>query len=1652
MTHIEKNSSNAKPRYSFWRRSLRFLIWFLVFWLVLITSIMGVLSSERGTQFILDEISQRTNIKIHYVSGDFLTRLSLSDVVVPATKDLTIKANKLDLQVGWYALFAGKAHLSFAHIDRLDIIDNKAPTGEPFDYMTIKTPLPVSVSDVSAKVVNFTQKTKDPVYLYDIAIKKANWRDTKVVFYGVGLDVSHQVLIQDAQGDIRLQDDYPLNLQSDVTILAISKVYFSTLNANLHGSLKQTFGTVSGKYNNYPFTGSLVAQGLSDDTPFDASLNFGHIVLPYASEQNITLTDGKITAKGTPDNIEIRILTELSAKDIPQGKYAGRGVITDGGMTISRLTAKTQGGTLIADGTMDWSGEYQLDANLYGQKVSINDILPLQYQEYKDYLPKTFSGSLGVKYFYLDTAKNQTRWQFNLAQKDGETVDVSLVQSQKKPNLPWQIDAKWQNLVRENLPDIGKLNSPSGAAAIVVGDGNTQLDVHADIKTLSVAPSGDYQTKMAIKNNQLIDISSFSYQGVLGDLSGKGQITLPKKASPLLWQVDLKTSKLKPNAYFDVPNKTPIKSLSGQLVAKGQVSQKNGQTTHQVTVNHSDLTAVLTDKPQDKIHLITQGGLMVRLKGDELLVFGVDLTGDVNQSLFSELPKSDFAIKAQGNLSNTQISKFTINNDNIKASLAGDIAFSQGVKWSIKAHLDEVDTAKFAQNNSNLIAKINGDLATTGSYYQDKLQNFSVKFDGQILNKSVASGNISLDMTGAGDRLQFNHLSHQSSAGQFLAKGFTNLNDLSWQFDAKMTNFDAGKFVKGLDSHLTGGFSTKGSWGGKIKSFEVKELDLSGDFRGQPVIAQGAISAKIDLPNDLNAYFRRLKSATAVPKNTNELLNLQKQVQINTYQTQRIFKMLNADHLTLKMGDSQLLVDGTDKNLSATLNIPDLSQLVFNTRGQIKGGIILVNDNYALPTIYVDLTANEVRTADLIVQKVSVLGKVVNLANLPSQLRVEVDNVIALGKVIKYANLNFVGTYQQHNLTFAAKNNDIETKAQIVGSFDERKGRYQGVMDAASVQSKFGKLAQIQPAEFSYAVKNNQIAVAAHCWQSSKAKGVQTGSLCLQNTLHYSNTSGDVALVVQNLDTSVISAILPSDILWQSTLNGKLAANWQAGKSPVVNAVIYSDNGKVGVSGNDTGYVEMPYQRVSIIAQTVPTGLKLRTDIQGVIGSGYADVIVDAYKPNKPIAGAVALNNINLAVIRPFLPSLQMLSGTVNLAGGVGGTLTKPLFYGNADLKNGQLAVAGVPVVLKDINADMAIRGTQASLMGGFIGGAGKGKLTGEMDWRGELQAKLAVTGENLTISNPPLVVASFSPDIEVIVRPSQKYVNVQGVVLVPSATIRPPSTSSEIIDKSADVSVIDRRLTGNVDKILAVSAPWSINANIGLDLGSDVAFQGFGAKLPLAGTLHLTQSGQDSMKAKGVIQLSERTVVDGIGQNIELKYAQVRFNGNMLNPRLSIEGEKEVEGATVGLRIKGTANNPDITVFNDAGLTEQQAMNALITGRIDESSDIQTSEQTFRSRVTNNLAAAGLSLGLSGTRNITNQIGNALGFESLTVDALGNSSDTNVTVTGYITPDLYLRYGVGVFNAESSLSMRYQLTRRVYIEAVMAVENMVNVIYQWRF
>ncbi|MDO4896701.1 MAG: translocation/assembly module TamB domain-containing protein [Moraxella sp.] len=1625
------------------RGTVWLLVSVLAVFVLLAVAVFYVLTTPDGTRWVLSNIATRTGVSLTYERGTLYDGIDVSGVSVQAG-DITISADKAHLKLGWRAVLLKQVHLMDAHINELVITNPNSPTGEPFDYPTVSTPVAVYAYRASATTVRYEQATKDPVMLYDIYLNQARWLDTKVSVSGGRLDYDHMVKVDKVAGDITLTDGYPLDAVADVWIAPLEKVYFDPLQAHFQGTLKRTHGTLTSRYNQHAIRGEFVAQGLSDDAPFSARLDFDKVVLPYADSQNITLTDGVITADGTTDEIELRVNTDMVGKDIPKGRYQGRGVIKidDDGMDVTFLQANTASGVLTAKGKMSWADKFVMSATVTGDAVKVRELMPLEYQEYQAYLPTTLTGTLGVNYWYLDK-DNNTKWAFDLRQKDGEQVQATLSQSQAKPNLAWHINADWQKLIRHRVPHLDKIDSPHGTAHVIVKDGKTDIHAKALIHELSVAPKGDYDVTASILGRQ-IKLPKFSYDGDVGVLSGRGDITLAHKDDPLSWRFDINSKKLMPNAYLG-DDATPIDSLSGSVSASGVMSGDK-QAKHDISIKHSDLTAVMKD---GSVHLTGSGAGVLVLAGGELKNFKATFDGDISQTLLPQLPKTAIKANASGDLMALSIHTLGLKNPFLQASVAGKVGLKDGVAWDLVADVAHLDTQKFVQD-STLIAKIQGKLSTKGRHTKDNIEYVQAVFDGKLREHELLVGDVSFDVLGRGDGFNINHVRHQGRAGDFWAKGKVDLAKLSWDLVANMKGFNVGAFVKNLKTDLTGGFATHGVWGQGDKVVSVDGLNLTGQFNGQPLNATGSLFAKLRLPKDLPNYFNRLKSATKLPKTPNDFFALQQQIQDNSRQTQHIFQTLKADNLTIQMGDNVAKMGGTERHLTTTLDIKELNQLWSDAQGVIQGGLIIMNDKHALPTVYADLTAKDVRTADIIVQRASVLGKIVNLAQSPSHVRLEVDNIIALGRVVQNAYLDFQGTQINHRVSFGSKNASLQAQAVVTGGFDGE--RYQGVLSDGQMQSRFGQLFQRQPSEFGYVLDSHEIKVAPHCWQTTGTKSDKVGVLCLPQMLHYSPKGGDVDVVIQNLDTSVLSPALPSDMVWQSTLNGKIKANWQAGKAPFVNAVLYSDKGQVGVTQDDTGYVQMPYERISLIAQTLPTGFKIRADVAGTAGQGYADVLIDPYGAGKPIKGVLALSDINLAVVRPFFPDLQTLSGKIDIAGGISGVLNKPLFYGNAELSGGRLAMFGVPLTLTDIEANVAINGTRAKLDGQFVAGEGKGVIDGQIDWQGDLQAKIGILGEHLTVSSPPLLTASISPELEIIIKPLKSHVDIKGVVFVPSATIRPPQAGTSIVGESADVSVLDRRLMGNINRVLAEVKPWSINADIGLDLGNDVSFRGFGTKLPLAGTLHLTQMGQGSMRAFGVIQVSERTKIDGIGQNLELNYAQIRFNGDMLNPRLSIEGEKEIQGQTVGLRVKGTANDPDITVFNNAGLTEQQAMNALITGRIDEASDAQASEQAFNSQVANSLAAAGLSLGLSGTRSITNQIGQALGFDSLTVDASGNSSDTSVNITGYLSPDLYLRYGVGVFNAESTLSMRYQLTRRVYIEATRAVENTVDVIYRWKF
>lgn len=1631
---------------------LKLLVLILIVLAIMFAIFLYAAGTESGTKFILEKISAETGIELKYGSGNLRDGLWINDIDIKATDDLEILVDKAYVKIGWRAIFAKEVHLRDADIQTIEIINKEPPTGEAFDYKTLNLPVNLRFDHAKVKTILYKQVTRDPIVVHDIEARDLTWVGSKVTVVRGKLQYDDIVKVSALKGHADLQGDYPLDLSAIVEVSALEKAYIDPLNITATGTLKRTVGKVSSRYNDGAVNGDFLVQGLDPDAPFQAKLEWDDILVPYADSQNIHLKSGMATASGVISEIRLRINTELTAKDIPSGHYQGRAIIANSQLRIDSLNANVPAGRLFAQGILDWKNSFDAKVVATGSNFDIRRVIPKDYADYKVYAPQKLDGKLFVHYQHKNSTGN-LQLNADLRQKDGEHVNAKIIQGKKlaksKQAAPLYIDATWQNLVRKQLPDIGNVDSPSGKASVIVRGSRLSVDANAMINELNVAPKGKYDVRVN-KAGYVIDINRLNYKGVVGDLSGTGQIQLASKKSPLTWQIDARTNGLLPKKYR---SDIPLERLTGRINASGRMlnitkNRVKGQR-HIINFNNTDLQAQLDATQKGRAIGITGGGdASVDIIGGQLSVFDARFDGQINTA---DVPKGRLSIDAAGTPSLISVRKLNYNGEAGAVKAKGVIDLRKNIGWTLDGRFDKFNLGYFLPNNAAIIT---GDLKTTGEWQmppknnakaKGMLKNFVVNFDGVLDAEQLPAGKLTIDASGDSQLIRIKRFRHVGAAGSIDAKGTVDVRQgLAWNIDAVMDRFNLGYFFKDIPSTITGTIDSNGRWGDNQQTINIEQVNLTGMLKGQPLSAKGSLTAKLHLPKDLAGYFKRLQKQDA---------------QAQYKQVNALIESLNANNLLLRWGDNYITANGNAKQLQAKINITSLDQLSDKLAGKVSGGATLSQPvGQALPTLYVDLVGERITLPGFTLRQGRIRGKLVNLANSPSQFIITAEGLEAGGQSFKNLKATFNGTEQVHVVDFDLVNEKLDVSARLKGGFNRDKLIWSGVIGKGQVASKYATLNQLQPAQLIVNLPQKQgksssdlkVQLAAHCWQATD----QTGKLCLRKNLIASAASGQVDLAIQKLDTSLFSAFLPKDIDWHGKINGKAIVGWQRGRPPTINTTLYSDNGKIGlIQDGDSLPVTLPYKRVSLIAVSVPNGLKIRSDINTGRGArGYAEVIVDPYKTPKPITGALVLNELNLAIFKPFFPGMRVLEGNITMAGGLGGTLDKPQFYGDVKLSKGRIAMLDLPVNLRRVNVDAKIRGTEATIDGKFNSGTGTGTLTGTVNWQQKLQAKLSIIGKGLVLTQPPLLVASVDPDIDIIVRPTDRYVNITGAVSVPSATIRPPEASEDIITQTEDAVVLDRRLIGNIEEVLAISKPWSINTDIGIDLGNDITFRGFGAVIPLAGAIHVTQSGTGIMRAKGVVQVSRRTNINAFGQNLELNYGQVRFNGDVMKPNLSIEAVKTISGKTVGVRVKGNTENPNIIVFNNAGLTQQQAMNALVTGRIDNQSATQISEQGFKSQVTNNLAAAGLSFGLSGTRNLTNQIGQAFGFQSLTVDASGSSEDTNVNVTGYVTPDLYIRYGVGVFNAQNSLSIRYQLTRRIYVEATSAAENAVDVVYSWQF
>ena len=166
---------------------------------------------------------------------------------------------------------------------------------------------------------------------------------------------------------------------------------------------------------------------------------------------------------------------------------------------------------------------------------------------------------------------------------------------------------------------------------------------------------------------------------------------------------------------------------------------------------------------------------------------------------------------------------------------------------------------------------------------------------------------------------------------------------------------------------------------------------------------------------------------------------------------------------------------------------------------------------------------------------------------------------------------------------------------------------------------------------------------------------------------------------------------------------------------------------------------------------------------------------------------------------------------------------------------------------------------------------------------------------------------------------------------------------------------------------------------------------------------------------------------------------------GAVTEPGLDIEAvRKPAADVLVGVKARGELRAPQFTVFSEPTMSQSAQLSWLVLGRPLEGGT-SASEQSA-------LQTAALMLGLSGGESIGKRLGEQLGLDEVSVGSEPGEdvNQASLLVGKYLTPELFVSYGIGLFEPVSTLRLRYALSSRwKLVGAAAAQKSSADLIYE---
>lgn len=875
------------------------------------------------------------------------------------------------------------------------------------------------------------------------------------------------------------------------------------------------------------------------------------------------------------------------------------------------------------------------------------------------------------------------------------------------------------------------------------------------------------------------------------------------------------------------------------------------------------------------------------------------------------------------------------------------------------------------------------------------VNRYSLNAKGDVINQSVSSAYFEIQSKGTNENIDINHAIVALPQGELVLSGKIDwVNKLLWNTSVNFKNLDLTQWLPDYPIKLDGKLLTNGSYNANYWSISLNDVDLDGDINHAPLQVSG-----------------------------NLLINSDQD--------------FTAQNFNISWGRNQIKINGAmdQKCLIAEVNLANLNVIDQKLTGDITGHFI-VNGSLKKPTITSNLMINKLVWNDLMVDKATLNGKVTYNNMLAGDINFNIKQFQMANLVADNANISLSGNEKNHQIKFAIVGKPLSSQFQLNGSLINDRNEWQAVVPQAIWSLDQNNDWRVNhPLKINYNFSKNIGKFNAHCWLNKQS------SICLDNDVSIAN-GGLIKISLNNIDLEQIDPFINTQTNIAGYVNGKAAIKWNA-KSKIPSILASLESNDVYIKQQISSQtLPIPFDRFNINANLDDDHANLDWQF-GIKNLGEFKGKLQVANPmtDKRLSGQVVIDNLSLAIINPLLNDNEHANGFINSNLKFSGSLGDPYIMGNFDVEHSEIKANQLPVDIRSIMIDIDFLGKSSVLNGNMKTQAGVVNITGKANWQNldNWNANVAVKGAAINVNMSPLLTMQLIPNIQM--KANQQLLELDGQINIPKANIQVESLPPSIVDVSSDEVILDN----NLQPVQSQNYGIALNSHVLVSLGDDVTIDAYGLAANLTGKLFVTQS------TKGTTVNGQINIPNGrfhaYGQDLVVNKGEIIFAGLPEQPRLNIEAIRNQDAiednVTAGIRITGLANDPKVEIFSNPAMSQQEALSYLLRGQ-GLNSDEQNDNDMFTALL--------IGLGTAQTGSLVGNIGDRFGIKNLSLDTQGVGNTQKVVVSGYILPNLQLKYGVGIFDSLAIFTLRYRLLPRLYLDVASGLDQTVDLIYQFDF